>query len=62
MKYKALHQFYHDQLGRVEQGQELSPTPEQLAVLNRFGWVEPVGTYETKVVEETPKKPVRRGK
>lgn len=34
-KYKALKTFYHDQLGRVEKGQEFHATPVQIASVRR---------------------------
>ena len=51
MQVKALKTFLSDQLGRVEKGTEFEATAAQLSGVREF-----VEVYETKVVEEQPKR------
>jgi len=46
--YKALHTLLHDQLGRIEKGQEFKATDAQASGIIQF--IEP--TYKAKVVNE----------
>ena len=60
--YKALKSFNHDQLGRIEKGQEFEATPAQIGGVKQF-----VEEYQTKVVGNAPetkekKSPKRRTK
>jgi hypothetical protein len=50
MKAKAIKAFLHDQLGRVEKGQEFEATEAQLAPVRGF-----IEVYETKVVQDKPR-------
>lgn len=61
MKCLALKTFFHDQLGRVEKGTILPEVTEaQFRSVRTFQWLEELpddpGTYDTKVVEEKPKR------
>lgn len=61
MRCKALKTFLHDQLGRVEKGTILPDvTDAQFRSVRAFQWLEELpedsGTYDTKVVEEKPKR------
>lgn len=65
MKCRALRTFLHDQLGRVEKGAILhGVTAAQFRSVQAFRWLEELpeelpedpGTYDTKVVEEKPKR------
>lgn len=49
MKVKALKAFDHDELGRIEKGQEFEATEAQLAGVKAF-----VEGYKTKVVRQVP--------
>lgn len=53
MRIKALRTFNHDQLGRVEKGQEVDDvTPAQLSGIRKY-----VEIYETKVIHQEPEQP-----
>lgn len=51
MQAKALKTFLSDQLGRIEKGTEFEATAAQLSGVREF-----VEVYETKVVDEQPKR------
>lgn len=51
MQAKALKTFLSDQLGRIEKGTEFEATAAQLSGVRQF-----VEVYETKVVDEQPKR------
>lgn len=57
MRYKALKTFNHDQLGRVEKDSEFTAEPRQMrAVAGFVVELDEPATYETKVIQETPKR------
>lgn len=56
MKCYATKTFLHDQLGRVEKGSIIDVTDAQFASVKPFGFLDVVEEYDTKVIEEKPRK------